>query len=321
MRFSNAVLGIVCGLMSFFCGMAWLNNVYLSWIKRIWRMDQEIAAQTTGLFPFLDVFAIDHSTVSTFIPFFGLAWAAWGFYRIYRHTEKKVKIDVGKEFPFFSGYNEWMVSLGLMGTVWGLIMIGYLPNLEHLKITDLIGALRTALFSTLAALVWVYIFVLRIIRPGMQFLAEKYVGPAEPSPTVASLQTAIETFAANLERLNSVIAESTHVVDEFRKKATVENMEKVETLITTCIETLPNIKESCDQQTETLKEARTLLDEQLAVSRQNSSQLESIAKSQADRGQNLAAIKDSLNQRDDRDAKNRERLGKIVDVFKKYSEE
>jgi hypothetical protein len=40
MKSSRILLLCICGLMSIFAGMSWLNNVYLSWIKRVWINDE-----------------------------------------------------------------------------------------------------------------------------------------------------------------------------------------------------------------------------------------------------------------------------------------
>jgi hypothetical protein len=321
MRLANAILGSFYGLMSFFWGVVWLNNVYLSWCKRIWRLEGEAASQTIGLFPRLDLFAIDHSTVATFVPFFGFTWLSWVSYKLFQRTKSNTTMPLKKEFPFFQGYNEWMVSLGLMGTVWGLIMIGYLPNLDNLKLTGLIGALRTALFSTLVALFWVYIIVLRIIRPGMLSLAKKMLKKPEAPFSVSSLQTSVETFAQNIEQLNSVLVASTKTIDDFRKKMTVKKWEEIENALSTIVETLREIKASGDEQRDRLNEVTPLLDELLATTRKNSACVEKISGSHAKLINEIKAIKEGLRKRDAVVERDRRRWTRIVDAVRKASEE
>jgi chromosome segregation ATPase len=60
-----------------------------------------------------------------------------------------------------------MVSLGLIGTLWGIIMIGYYPQ-KDIQMSTLMICLHTALFSTLVAVVWVFI-VAMALRPAMQW--------------------------------------------------------------------------------------------------------------------------------------------------------
>ena len=95
---------------------------------------------------------MDYSTVATFVVFFWSIFIMIGFWRIYS-AEKNTKIRPPVHFPFFKTYNPFNVILGLIGTVWGLIMIGYYqkPGVE-----DLVKCLNTALYSTLIALIWVY---------------------------------------------------------------------------------------------------------------------------------------------------------------------
>lgn len=321
MRIANTLLGMFCGVTALFWGGAWLNNVYLSWIKRIWRMEGDVASTTKGVLPALDLFSIDHSTVSTFIPFFGFAWMALVFYDIRRSANAEKQIDLKKEFPYFSGYSEWMVSLGLMGTVWGLIMIGFFPDLENLKITGLIEALRTALFSTLVALFWVYIVVLRIFRPGMRLWAAKYLGQSETSVSASSLQMALATFVKNLEGLNAALSDSTQRIEDFRETITVKKLADAEAFFAAATENLPAIKESCQQTVGALEKVRLVLDEQLAVSHRHSGSLDELSASQSEQQRKLAAIHDALIRKEARDANGRKRLGKAIEAIKGYCEE
>jgi len=320
MKFFNAVLGVLCGLLSFFSGVVWLNNVYLSWIKRIWMLEGKVALQIQGLIPIFDFFCIDHSTVSTFIPFFSLLWLTWGFYRIHRWANSNETIFLKEEFPYFPGYNEWMVALGLMGTVWGLIMIGYLPNLENLKISDLIGALRTALFSTLVALFWVYIIVLRFINPSMKGLARKCIKtPATPRPE-GSLPAALKNLTDNLELLNLVLGDSTEIIEKFKTKVTVKKLEEADKFFKICTETLPEMKDASLTQIIKLTAIEELFKQQLSTTNQHFDYFKKMIKSHEAQGQRLAAISKFLKQKGERDVRNRQRFRRILEIFKGYNE-
>jgi hypothetical protein len=305
------VLLCICGLMSIFAGMSWLNNVYLSWIKRVWINDEADISAIKGLFPSIDWVCIDHSTVSTFIPFFSLVWLSAAFFRLGRWVKVKKKAAPNNEFPYFSGYNEWMVALGLMGTVWGLIMIGYLPNLDNLKITDLIDALHTALFSTLVALIWVYIIVLRIIRPFMHWYAAKF--EVFPPPPIG-LEEAIKKLVVNIETLNGVIAQSTKIINEFRKKVTIDRIDEVNEFFKTCNKVLPVIENSCEQQRDTLAGISKLMIKQIDISGKNEEHLRGISSIKGE----LKRIGNLLNKKNEREKRNREGLGKIFDTCRKY---
>lgn len=273
--------------------------------------DETVASAINGLLPLMDSVCIDHSTVSTFIPFFSLVWLAAAFCQLGRLAKGEKAASLKKEFPYFSGYNEWMVALGLMGTVWGLIMIGYLPNLDNLKITDLIGALHTALFSTLVALIWVYIIVLRIISPFMHWYAAKFkVFPPLPK----DLDKAIKNLIENIEILNRVLTKSTAIIDKFRENLTIEKLDEAEKFFKTCTKALPAIEASCKQQKELLGGISNLTAKQIVISEKNEKHLAVISSMPDD----LKRISDLLNEKNERDKHNRKGLKKIFDACRKY---
>ncbi len=148
-------------------GLAWLNNIL---VVRLWYLDLNSVASKIvptaekiylGPIGWLNWTAVDLSTISTFIPLFGLMLITFGFWRIL--IGKK---DFSEDFPFFRSYDRISVSLGLIGTLWGIILIGYYP-IETIKMSVLMLCLHTALFSTLVAVAWVFIVVLMIVKPFM----------------------------------------------------------------------------------------------------------------------------------------------------------
>ena len=320
---SSWVAFVISLLVSIFCAVVWLNNVYLSWIRQIWKQEEGVSSAITGLHPLFDFFCVDHSTVSTFIPFFSVVWLTITFCRIGLWTRPKAKRpkSLKEEFPYFLGYNEWMVALGLMGTVWGLIMIGYLPNLDNLNITDLIGALHTALFSTLVALIWVYIIVLRLIHPFMHWYAARQLKFRRDPVTDSSLEEAIKKLANNLERLNDVLVDSTDIIDQFRKKITIKKIKEAEEFFKACTKALPAIETACKEQLGQLEEIKNLIKAHIKVSNKHSGHLKTLIESQAAQNQNLASISNLMNQKDARDKRNRRLFGNILKVFKGFNED
>ena len=152
--------------------LAFVNNVVA--IVRWWRTFLAAGGDTTGVpahapgcFAWLDWTAVDYSAVTTFIPLLGfvcMARAAWGILRGRRMS--------AGDFPFFRGSDHLNVALGLFGTLWGIIVIGYF-KLDTVTMADLMQCLHTALFSTLMAVVWVFLVDRPLVRPLFTRLLER----------------------------------------------------------------------------------------------------------------------------------------------------
>lgn len=78
--------------------------------------------------------------MTTFIPFFGFVLI---LYRIFRPAETRGV----RSSPDTTRFN---LALGLLGTIWGIILVGYYPA-EQITIAALMRCLHTAMFSTLVA--------------------------------------------------------------------------------------------------------------------------------------------------------------------------
>ena len=76
------------------------------------------------------------------------------------------------DFPFFRGSDQLNVALGLFGTLWGIIVIGYF-DLDSVTMADLMQCLHTALFSTLMAVVWGFLIDRPLVRPYFTRLLEE----------------------------------------------------------------------------------------------------------------------------------------------------
>ena len=152
--------------------LAFVNNVVA--LVRWWRAflaaggdTANVPSHAAGCIPWLDWSAVDYSAVTTFIPLLGflcLTRAAWGILRGHRQATG--------DFPFFRGSDQLNVALGLFGTLWGIIVIGYF-KLDTVTMADLMQCLHTALYSTLMAVVWVFMVDRPLVRPFFLRLLER----------------------------------------------------------------------------------------------------------------------------------------------------
>lgn len=153
-----------CAAAAAFSAAAFANNVsaVVRWwaaFRRAGGVSELMPERVSGFFPWLDWAAVDHSCASTLIPALGFFLAARGAWRIMRRRPA----DPG-DFPFFRSFDQVVVALGLAGTLWGIIVIGW-HDLESVSMRDLMSCLHTALFSTLVAVVWVYFVDHPLLRP------------------------------------------------------------------------------------------------------------------------------------------------------------
>lgn len=152
-------------------GLAFVNNVValVRWWKAFLAAGGDTAgvpAHVPGCFAWLDWSAVDYSAVTTFIPFLGFACMTLAAFRLVRGKRMRVG-----EFPFFRGSDQLNVALGLFGTLWGIIVIGYF-KLDTVQMADLMQCLHTALYSTLMAVVWVFMIDRPLVRPFFTRLLE-----------------------------------------------------------------------------------------------------------------------------------------------------
>lgn len=203
---------LVAGLaLTAVSGLAFANNVavvarWASAFRAAAGDTAQMPATVPGPIPWLDWSAVDYSCVSTFLPFLGFALATLGLARLLRGRRA-----VGEAFPFFRSYDQMNVAFGLIGTLWGIIMIGYY-DMETVTMSHLLTCLHTALFSTLVAVVWVYVVDHPLLRPFLQHLADAAVPETfEEADAMQILErlrysaSALrETWEAERERLSGV---------------------------------------------------------------------------------------------------------------------
>jgi hypothetical protein len=180
---------VISSTLTLLSGLAFLNNI--SVIVKWWNTfittggdAQALSENFSGCFPWLDWTAVDYSAATTLIPFLGFLLITIGIIRIMRHKE----ISAIDYFPFFKGYDQLNVAFGLIGTLWGIIIIGYY-DMESVAITDLMMCLHTALFSTLTAVVWVFVIDHPILRPLLRkLLVEEELDAAEDADLIDLLE-------------------------------------------------------------------------------------------------------------------------------------
>lgn len=176
--------------LAVFAGLCFADNV--SVIVRWWRcfLAGGDTAAVRGVLPALDWACVDHSAATTFIPLLGSASAALALWRASRGRS----VNPGT-FPFFAGSDRLFIALGLFGTLWGIIVIGY-HDLESVTMADLMHCLHTALLSTLMAVVWVYIVDRAVLRPWLTAVAIRCGVPIAGGDGLAA---AVDRFIARLD--------------------------------------------------------------------------------------------------------------------------
>ena len=188
-----------------FSGLVFINNIFavINWWKAFLEAGRAVAV--SGLIPELDWSVVDYSTVTTLIPFLGFGALTLSVLRLVSGK----KLDP-TEFPFFRGSDQLMVALGLLGTLWGIVIIGYY-DLTSVTMADLMQCLHTALFSTLMAVVWVFIIDHSIIRPIFQKLM---VHGEQVKEEEESLADAVDAFVQQLKTATAEFAKNQATYEE-----------------------------------------------------------------------------------------------------------
>jgi len=196
------ILGLIASVgFTVFWGLAWINNCYKSYFFHLAPAESKKEA-FTGFISWLEWSAMDYATIFTLIPLLGGIAICWGFIRIFISDKRP-----GEYFPFSNLFNNIVIYLGLIGTIWGLIMIGYYDP-KTINIEDLIKCLHTALFSTLMALIWIFVISLPLVIPLMKRWHCAYYGlqaeiDADETPdiseAVGKLSAAVDSSAESLK--------------------------------------------------------------------------------------------------------------------------
>jgi hypothetical protein len=265
--------------------LAWFNNLVVLWkwtVKFITMTEAKTSESTQiagGCFKWLDWTAVDLSAVTTFIPFFGFAFITLGFWRIYKNTAL-----IDDDFPFFRAYDRINISLGLIGTLLGIIIIGFY-DMDKITMGDLMMCLHTALFSTLIAVGWIFIIVLLFTKPFMRWWYNSVngVSPADSfddrflerlEQSAASIRhelsqssEALKHFSGDLQQASGSVTEISQVLNDSTshfQKGIVEpllNLQRNQTDQTTALnqlsQTLSHVQASHQTLVELLKEFKS----------------------------------------------------------------
>lgn len=188
-------------VLTVMAGLAFANNLSVIWFWWSGFLaaggdSAGLAEGVRGVIPWLDWCAVDHSAATTFIPFWGMMRVTRGLWQIV----KKEPVQAAA-FPFTAYTDKMNVALGLFGTLWGIIVIGFY-DLETVTMADLMQCLHTALFSTLTAVVWVYMVDHPLIRPAMRrwLLAE-----GRASAEKSDLMAAVEMLTARMHEASDEV--------------------------------------------------------------------------------------------------------------------
>jgi hypothetical protein len=215
MRKTTAALFALVSALAALAGLAFANNVVA--IVRWWRAFSAaggdtslVGAHAPGFLPWLDWSAVDYSAVTTLIPAVGLLCMSRALWRILRGKRMRAG-----DFPFFRGSDQLNVALGLFGTLWGIIVIGYF-KLDAVTMADLMQCLHTALFSTLTAVVWVFLVDRPLVRPLFTRLLERS-GLAETDD--GDLAAAVDRLVVRLGAASDAFERrQREFEDEFRRR-------------------------------------------------------------------------------------------------------
>ena len=176
--------------------LAFANNAFavFNWWKAFLAVggdSSKFPASAPGFLRCLDWTVVDYSAVTTFIPALGCLCITLSLFRLLRG--KRVSSE---DFPFFRGSDQLNVALGLLGTLWGIIVIGYF-KLDAVTMADLMMCLHTALFSTLSAVVWVFLIDRPLLRPFFaKLLGESGLAEADDGDLSAAVDRLVERLGA-----------------------------------------------------------------------------------------------------------------------------
>lgn len=235
--------GLRCALAaSLLCtavaGLAFFNNAVLlaRWIRAFRAAGGDAGKMqegVDGIIPWLNWSAVDYSCVSTFIPFFGLLLFTVALARCMAG-----KASCTEEYFIFPSYDRINVTLGLAGTLLGIILIGYY-DMESVTMSSLMLCLHTALFSTLVAVVWVFLVVHPILSPLLgrilareglsangaedktlhELVAELRTGASSVTDTVIKNGKALEELALSIGKTASGLALLGRTMEENAQRA------------------------------------------------------------------------------------------------------
>ena len=235
-----SLLKWVFAALAFFAGLVWINNisVLVQWIIVQWRSPEPVNFQSNGIIPLLGVLCKDLSTISTLIPFYTFFFFARGYHRML----KGETLRTSKDFPLFDHYITITGILGLIGTVFGIIIVTlYSPARD--SVDDMSSGIGTALWSTEVA--FVFIVIKLVFCPVFDIMNRSLNGqPGSKRPSSArrvfdELGAAAEQTTGHLTKTTAAVAllegQATGCGQALNKMGTyaTQSAEQIKTLVDT----------------------------------------------------------------------------------------
>lgn len=290
---------IVTAVLTVFCGILWFNN--LESARKSYNIlfsngtEGVLDTKISGFLPAFDWATLDLSTISTFIPFFGLLCILFGLVQINR----KGKAALTDDFPFFHSYDRINIALGLIGTIWGIIIIGFYRP-EDITVANLMMCLHTALFSTLVAVVWVSILMPLFVTPFMRRLAgEKKNSEAVEDANLFELVDRLSVSAAAVSKEFAASNEQLHTFNG-RLRNAAEEINECSHNLSTMLHRLTNTGEAWQKeqarQMEILSQTAKMVESISTVQSQLTQQLEKLQRDNATLQAQNAALRTTNNE-------------------------
>jgi hypothetical protein len=158
---------------------------------------------------FFEEISIDLSAVTPVILFMFFLFPGLGGVKLFKvHKKPESEHEFTESFPFPDDYQTIWIQLGFIGTLWAFLIIGYrmakIKQLGGIELLDiLIKAFGTALISTFAAVVMVY-----IVTPIVKNAYQKIFILKIPPP--------LETVEERLNKLSDQLNKTTIELEETR---------------------------------------------------------------------------------------------------------
>lgn len=285
--------------LTLFTGLLWLNNLNSAWKSYAILFSQDsgggLYSQAPGFLPHFDWATLDLSTISTFIPFFGMLCILCGLFRISRRGSAAISDN----FPFFHSYDRINIALGLIGTIWGIILIGFYRP-EDINVANLMMCLHTALFSTLVAVVWVSILLPAAVTPVMRKLAgEKPDSKDDGDGNLFELVDKLSVAAAAVSREFAASNEQLHSFNG-RLRNAAEELNECSLNLSTMLHRLTGTGELWQKeqarQVEILSETAKMVESVSNIQSQLTAQLEKLQRDNATLQAQNAALRTTNNE-------------------------
>lgn len=210
---------LICWLMAIVFGVLWVNNLVSAYHFHAAIVDGSLNAAKVfpGIWTRLNWTTVDVSTITTFIPFFGFLLLAVNLPRRNHH----------EDWPFFHNYERMNIALGLLGTIWGIILVGYYPEGE-ISVKSLMICLHTAMFSTLMAVAWVMVFEPLCVAPVVRLYKDPSQEIDSLSEFVDEFSTALQSSSVNVNGFNQALENLSPELTHWKETLELQRIQQLE---------------------------------------------------------------------------------------------